>query len=100
MPKKRYTKYLAYDTMAPCPVLRTRREGDYLIVSSDSGRKKLKDYLIDEKVPRFQRDSLLLVAQGSHVLWVIGMRISEGAKVQALSKALRVTVSGDTDLSF
>ena len=100
VPKKKYTKYLAYDTMAPCPVLRTRREGDYLIVNASSGKKKLKDYLIDEKVPRFQRDSLLLVAQGSHVLWVIGMRISEGAKVQALSKALRVTVSGDTDLSF
>jgi hypothetical protein len=36
----------------------------------------------------------MLIAQGSHVLWVIGMRISEGAKVQARSKAVRVTVSG------
>ena len=95
VPKKKYTKYLAYDTMAPCPVLRTRREGDYLIVNAASGRKKLKDYLIDEKVPRLKRDRLLLVAQGSHVLWVIGMRISEGAKVQAFSKAVCVTVSGD-----
>ena len=95
MPKKKYTKYLAYDTMAPCPVLRTRREGDYLIVNAASGRKKLKDYLIDEKVPRLRRDSLLLIAQGSHVLWVIGMRISEGAKVRALSEAVRVTVSGN-----
>ncbi len=95
VPKKKYTKYLAYDTMAPCPALRTRREGDYLIVNAASGRKKLKDYLIDEKVPRLLRDRLLLIAQGSHVLWVIGMRISEGAKVQALSKAVRVTVSGN-----
>lgn len=92
VPKKRYTKYLAYDTMAPCPVLRTRREGDYLIVSSDSGRKKLKDYLIDEKVPRLRRDHIPLIAQGSHVLWVVGMRISEKAKVFEGAKAMRVTV--------
>ena len=92
VPKKRYTKYLAYDTMAPCPVLRTRREGDYLIVSSDSGRKKLKDYLIDEKVPRLRRDHIPLIAQGSHVLWVVGMRISEKAKVFEAAKAMRVTV--------
>ena len=92
VPKKRYTKYLAYDTMAPCPVLRTRREGDYLIVSSDSGRKKLKDYLIDEKVPRLRGDHIPLIAQGSHVLWVVGMRISEKAKVFEGAKAMRVTV--------
>ena len=92
VPKKRYTKYLAYDTMTPCPVLRTRREGDYLIVSSDSGRKKLKDYLIDEKVPRLRRDHIPLIAQGSHVLWVVGMRISEKAKVFEGAKAMRVTV--------
>ena len=92
VPKKRYTKYLAYDTMAPCPVLRTRREGDYLIVNSASGRKKLKDYLIDEKVPRSRRDRILLVAQESHVLWVVGMRISEGAKVRKGVQAVRVTI--------
>ena len=93
VPKKKYTKYLAYDTMAPCPVLRTRRDGDYLIVNSSSGRKKLKDYLIDEKVPRLRRDHIPLIAQGSHILWVIGMRISEGAKVRDKAEAMKVVVS-------
>ena len=93
VPKKKYTKYLAYDTMAPCPVLRTRREGDYLIVNSASGRKKLKDYLIDEKVPRLRRDHIPLIAQGSHILWVIGMRISEGAKVSCGMDAMKVVVT-------
>ena len=92
VPKKKYTKVLAYDTMAPCPVLRTRREGDYLIVNASRGRRKLKDYLIDEKVPRRERDQIPLIAQGSHVLWVTGMRISEGAKVTEGSKALQVQV--------
>ena len=95
VPKKKYTKYLAYDTMAPCIVLRTRREGDYLTVNASLGRKKLKDYLIDEKVPRSRRDSMVLVAQGSHVLWVVGMRISEDAKVTRGSRIVRIEVSPD-----
>ncbi len=92
VPKKRYTKYLAYDTMSACLTMRTRRPGDYLIVNREGGRRKLKDYLIDEKVPRSRRDRLLLITQGSHVLWVIGMRISEGAKVSEGKKAVRVEV--------
>jgi tRNA(Ile)-lysidine synthase len=94
VPKKKYTKYLAYDTMAPCLVLRTRRPGDYLMVNAAHGRRKLKDYLIDEKVPRLMRDSIPLIAQGSHVLWVIGKRISEGAKVREGTECVRITVSG------
>ena len=93
VPKKKYTKYLAYDTMAPCLVLRTRRSGDYLYVNASLGRKKLKDYLIDEKVPRGKRDSILLIAQGSHVLWVVGMRISEKARVSEGDSCVRVAVS-------
>ena len=92
VPKKKYTKYLAYDTMTPCLVLRTRRPGDYLYVNASHGRKKLKDYLIDEKVPRAMRDSIPLIAQGSHVLWVIGMRISERAKVSTGASCARITV--------
>ncbi len=92
VPKKKYTKYLAYDTMTPCLTVRTRRPGDYLVVNHEGGRRKLKEYLIDEKIPRDLRDSILLVAQGSHVLWVIGKRISESAKVRDGSKAVRIKV--------
>ena len=52
------------------------------MVNESGGRKKLKDYLIDLKIPRDQRDRIWLVAQGSHVLWVVGYRISEAAKVR------------------
>ena len=61
-------------------------------VNASHGRKKLKDYLIDEKVPRAMRDSIPLIAQGSHVLWVIGMRISERAKVSTGASCARITV--------
>lgn len=80
-PEKKYTKWLAYDTIKHNVCLRTRRTGDYLIVNQAGGKKKLKDYMIDQKIPRQERDRVLLLAEGSHILWVVGWRISEGAKV-------------------
>lgn len=87
-PEKKYTKWLAYDTIKHDVCLRTRKTGDYLIVNQAGGRKKLKDYMIDQKIPREERDRILLVADGSHVLWVVGWRISEAAKVTAQSKKI------------
>ncbi len=79
--EKKYTKWISYDTIKNNLLLRTRRPGDYLVVNAQGGTKKLKDYLIDQKIPRDMRDRILLLADGSHILWVIGWRISEAAKV-------------------
>ncbi len=81
IPQKKYTKWLDYDKMKTGLVVRTRRAGDYLVVNSSGGRKKLKDYLIDQKVPRRERDSIPLLASGSEIYWVAGYRISESCKV-------------------
>ena len=62
------------------------------------GRKKLKDYLIDCKVPRQERDSLTVLADGSHILWVVGYRISEYYKVTEKTKTvIRVHVKGESE---
>ena len=48
---------------------------------SGGGRKTVKSFMIDEKIPREDRGRIPLVADGSHVLWVIGYRISEYYKI-------------------
>ena len=50
IPVNCYTKWFDYDKIKQGAVLRTRRPGDYLEVA-DGAHKKLKDYLIDCKVP-------------------------------------------------
>lgn len=80
IPVNRYTKWFDYDKIKDNVVLRTRRPGDYLELAG-GGHKKLKDYLIDRKVPREERDRCILLADKDHILWVIGMRISERYKV-------------------
>ena len=51
-------------------------------------RKTLKAYLIDKKVPREKRDNICLVADGSHILWIVGERISSFYKVNDTTKRI------------
>lgn len=86
IPQKKYTKWLDYDKIKDGLCLRTRQPGDYLIIDQKGGKKKLKTYFIEEKVPVEQRSQIQLVAAGSEILWVIGYRINEAYKVQADTK--------------
>lgn len=53
----------------PWPLsLRTRRAGDRFRPEGGPGAKTLKRWLIDRKVPREQRDGLLVLAAGSEVV--------------------------------
>ena len=62
-------------------MFRTRRTQDYLTISGAMEKKSLKRYLIEEKIPAGQRDSLTLLADGAQILWVPGHRISAAYKV-------------------
>lgn len=86
IPQKKYTKLLDYDKIKDNIVIRTRKEGDYLTVNSINQRKTLKAYFIDNKVPQKEREHWWLVAEGSHVIWAIGGRISNYYKVSEKTK--------------
>ena len=94
-PIKNYTKCFDYDKIKGKVFLRTREKGDYLEINKDHGRKSLQDYLVNEKVAKEERDKVMLLADGSHILWVVGKRISEGYKVTKETKrVLKVQVCG------
>ncbi|MBR6322437.1 MAG: tRNA lysidine(34) synthetase TilS [Lachnospiraceae bacterium] len=79
-PRKEYTKWFDYDKIKNQPVLRTRQPGDR-ISTAPGTHKKLKDWMIDEKIPQALRDSVLLVADGSDIMWAVGYRMSEEYKI-------------------
>lgn len=79
-PKNMYTKWFDCDRIKGTPVVRTRRPGDYMTLA-DGSHKALKRFMIDEKIPRQLRDQVPLLADGSHVMWIIGYRISEFYKI-------------------
>ncbi len=97
IPQNRYTKWFDYDKIKSGLSVRTRQAGDYFVLPG-GGRKTIKSYFIDEKIPAMLRDGVFLLAEGSHVLWVIGRRISEAYKVTDRTKRiLQVHVSGGNE---
>jgi tRNA(Ile)-lysidine synthase len=60
--------------------IRNRRAGDRFFPCGSPGKKKLKEYLIDTKVPLEKRNVMPLVARDQEILWVIGMRTSQKIK--------------------
>jgi len=63
--------------------IRYREAGDSFIPLGMQGKKKLKDFLIDEKVSRFKRDEIpIIVDAENNIIWVAGYRIAEDYKVE------------------
>lgn len=70
--EKESETYLEISSLEPLPLcIRRRKNGDKLIIGD--GHKKLKDFLIDKKVPMETRDNLLIVTNAlGEIIWVIG----------------------------
>lgn len=101
IPKNTYTKWFDCDKIKNTVLVRTRQTGDYLCIREDGGSKKLKDYFIDRKIPKEERDSMLLLADGNHIIWVLGDRISEAYKVSdATKKILVISLIGGNDHGY
>jgi tRNA(Ile)-lysidine synthase len=91
IPEKTYTKWFDYDKIKNTLSIRTRRSGDYLMIRGGDGcpvRKRLKEYFITEKLPRRHRETLPLLVEEGHVLWITGHRISEAYKVEEHTKTI------------
>ncbi len=93
--KKKYTKWFDYDKIKNGFCIRNRQPGDYLVVDDSGRRQKLKKYLVNEKIPAKERERLPLLADGAHIMWVVGHRISSYYKVDKQTrKILEVTFCG------
>lgn len=86
--RERQVKYFDYNKLIGKLEIRNRRDGDRFAPYGMRGRKKLKDYFMDEKVPRELRDEIPLVVDGQNILWVVGYRTSELYKVTEETKKI------------
>lgn len=88
IPQKSYTKWLDYDIIKYGLSARTRRSGDYFTVDGEGKRQKLKSYFINEKIPREERKNMLLIADGEHIVWIPGRRMSRAYQVGSTTKKI------------
>lgn len=96
IPDLLYTKWFNCGKINNDLQIRTRREGDWLEIDGKGGKKKLKSFFIDSKIPKEERGNILLVADGSHILWIVGYRISNGVKVDGVTdKCIKIKYKGE-----
>ncbi len=61
--------------------LRAWRQGDWFIPLGMYGKKKLQDFFVDEKVPRWDRRRIpLITGAQDRIVWVVGRRLDESTR--------------------
>lgn len=66
--------------------VRTRRPGDRIRPLGCNYERKLKDVLIDARVPAAQRDRLPLLLADERPVWVPGVTIDDRCRIQGKSR--------------
>lgn len=88
-------QYFDLDAARPPLEIRRRRPGDSFRPLGARGSKKLKDFFIDKKVPRFLRDRVPILVSNGRIMWVMGHAIDEKYRLKPVSSAaLRVDYEG------
>ena len=94
--ENKYTKWIDYDKIKGSLVIRTRRDGDYIVIHPDGRKKSVSNLMTDRKVARHERDRLPLAALGREVLLVPGVRTGESFRVDGgTRRVLRIRAEKD-----
>ena len=89
--------YFDLDKISGGLCVRNRRQGDALSLKGMGGRKKLKEFFIDAKIPKHLRDTLPLLCcdDGKTILWVCGKRKCVGYDMdENTAKVIKCTFRG------
>lgn len=68
--------------------VRNFRPGDRFQPLGMRGTQKLKAFFIDHKIPKFERPEIPLLISGERIVWVVGYRIDERARVGDQTKRI------------
>lgn len=89
--EKVHTKFVDFEKLTATGkniTVRNRRDGDVFKPLKSNGTKKLKEYFIDNKVPREVRNTIPLIAVGKEIVWISGNKISDNYKVTDNTKSV------------
>lgn len=90
--KDEKTAFVDYKKISGELTIRNRRRGDRFKPLGMKGTKKIKDYFIDEKVPKDIRGRIPILCDEKGIIWVVGYRMSESYKVDnRTDKVIKIT---------
>lgn len=61
--------------------IRNWKPADFFFPLGMKHKKKVSDFLIDEKINLFEKEKTQVLLSGNHIVWVVGMRIDERFKI-------------------
>ena len=86
---KSYRECFDWDTLMPPLTVRARRPGDRYQPIGLHGTKKVKDILIEMKIPLSQRDRLPILQDATgKIIWLAGYRIADFCKVHPTTRTI------------
>ncbi len=92
-----FRAYLDLDAIGKGLTLRARLPGDRFQPQGMDGTKKIKEFMIDARIPRAWRDTVPLVVGKEGVAWVVGWRIAQWARVTTETReVVEVTFSRES----
>jgi len=87
------TCYIDFDKVTFPLKAHYRHPGDSFIPLGMQNQKKLKEFFIDEKIPRLERKKKIIIEDQNRIIWVAGMRIHEFVKITSrTSHVLRIKI--------
>src|SRR5665648_238414 len=86
-PKGEFLEFIDYNKVKLPLKLRNRRSGDKFYPLKMKGLKKVKDFFIDNKIPKSHRDLIpILVDSEDQIIWIMGMRLDDRVKINSNTK--------------
>lgn len=82
------TVFMDYDQISFPLIIRNVKSGDRIQPFGMNGTKKLKSFFIDEKIPKNRRREIPLLVDQKSVLWIMGMRLCERAKITDKTRSI------------
>lgn len=82
------TVFMDYDQISFPLVIRNVKSGERIQPFGMNGTKKLKSFFIDEKIPKNRRREIPLLVDQKSVLWIMGMRLCERAKITDKTRSI------------
>lgn len=77
----RNVEYVDADRLNNRLVLRTWKKGDWFKPLGLRGKKKLSDFLIDEKIPLYEKESIPVLESHGNIVWVCGVRLDDRCRI-------------------
>jgi len=95
--EKKWKHYVDADQIVFPITVRYRRPGDTFQPLGMRGKKRVKKFFIDRKIPRNKRERIPIFEDGNGIFWIVGYSIDERVKItRETTHALRCCVHHTT----